>query len=220
MSLLFDLTVYLVVFVSAAIGIPAFVSLAGPSMPGFLRSIFGPVNWVLGMLTFDIGILVQREQGGYEMCPGRRPDDSPNDLEVYVDEEWHTIEGGHENLSRHGMRPFGLLYFKEDAAFGEYREDAKAVVTGSEESRRKPRGGFEHSQKPATSGDESYLINTTKVVEGMQQVARSSIINRAEEQQLKKEAKSSGYSSIATILGAFGGLLVGVITGGLVTGMI
>lgn len=218
--------VYVMLFVFGASFLPTAVLLGAPSFPRSLKSVFGKLHFTLGQMAFEVGYLVQREDR-WEMCPGTRD-------EVFIDDRWHEIEGGKTNLSVLGWKPFGILRYKTEETLQEERVDleqtprqdmsindiasadvSQIVGDGGRETPTIERAGIpEHPPKPSVVGEGEWLIDLKRVFNrGLKKFGDISVIEKAEEVTMRKEAKSSSVSGMEAIIGSIVGLVLGLATG-------
>lgn len=204
--------IYLFVFAVSALLIPGFIALNGPAIPNRLRGPLGKLNFVLGQLTYGVGLLVQRASRDYEMCMGRKRDGG---LEVYLDGEWKPVDGGVEHLSRLGMRKFGVIAEKDSGDLKPYRVDPESV-TAADGGLKPERGGYEEIV-PRDVDDGAWLLDATRLAPS-KEAGGSGVIQRAEEQEMKNQAKGSRLGTWSDVIGAVLGLVVGCIMAYLIFG--
>ncbi len=161
------------------------------------------------------------------MCPGTRD-------EVFVDEEWHEIEGGQTNLSVLGWKPFGILRFKTDETLREERvefedrpqqdwsvdeiataEVSELVSDGGQSRPTIERAGVEEIvPKRSDVGSNEWLIDLKRVYNrGLKKIGDISIIEKAEEVTMRAEARGSKVDGMEAIVGSIVGLILGLATG-------
>lgn len=205
-----DTVIYVVLFGVGATFVPLTIMLGAPSFPRSFKKAFGNLHFVLGQLAFDGSYLVQREDS-WEMCPGR-------EHAVFVDGEWHEIEGGRKHLSVLGWKPFGILRYKEAGTMRDVRVDPRnlAETRADGGSVSVERANYQEMLPDATiSGSEGWWLVDLKRVfsRGIKKIGDISLIEKAEEVTMRKEAKSSRAGGWEPIIGSVVGLIIGVATG-------
>jgi hypothetical protein len=164
---------------------------------------------ILGAFAYGHHYLVQRENR-WSWCPGGRD-------YVYVDGEKHTIEGGLENKSVLGWRPFGILRFKTHDTLVEARADPYA------ETRRDAgtnggavvRADIESVAPPANIDGQgkTWVVDLKRLYDrGVRKMADMEILERAEEVIERKQVEEGGLSGGNSVIELFGSLLLGIVT--------
>lgn len=204
---------YVFLFLMAVSLAPLAINLVGNGMP-FSTSL-GRGHIILGAFAFGHHYLVQRDTR-WEWCPGE-PD------RVYIDGEWHEIEGGLENKSVLGWRPFGILRYKDDETFEEVRVDTAAErSTGRDRGRGTTadggtveRGGFRQVAPPAVTGiDGTWLVDLKRVFSrGVRKIGDIEIIETAEEIIERGQVQDSKLGLDNPTVTFFVSLTMGVLAG-------
>lgn len=213
-----DAIAYAFFLLVGALWLPTTILLGAPSFPRSFRALFGKGQWILAAVAYDVPFLVQRRTK-WELCPGR---ETSQGHEVYVDDEWHPIEAGEENMTVLGWRPFGILRYKDDRTFLDERADTKADrirgdsrASATDGGTTVERGGYTEGSPPPVSGvDGRWLIDLKRVYSrGIKRIGDIDIIEKAEEVTRRKEAGSSPMDGWQPIIGSLVGLVLGVATG-------
>jgi len=198
---------------------PAFILLVGPSFPGSMRSIFGKLQWVLAAVAYDVPFLVEHEHG-WELHVGRKRTDTNGRgrYDVYINDSWQTIEGGEDNMTVLGWRPFGIIRNKHEDTWEAVRADSVAETNRSETAvgdggqTTVSRGGYEARTPPPVDGvDGEWLVDLTRVYSvGLQMIGDIAVIERAEEIMTRSEAQDSAVNGYEPIIATAIGLILGV----------
>lgn len=215
---LINTIVYLIVFVVCVGIIPISIALFGAGMPG--SASLGRAHIVLGAFAFGHHYLVQREDR-WEWCPG-------DERFVYIDGEMHEIEGGFNNRSVLGWRPFGILRFKDHDSLREVRVDNTAVEgrsgratdggLPSEPADDIQRGGWNQAPKPTVTGAAStWLVDLKRVFSsGIRKIGDIRLIETAEEIIERGQVNDSGLSGLGPALTFTVALILGILAGGVI----
>lgn len=205
-----DRIIYFAVFLFSAALIPGIIALNGPALGKIkLDGALGKLNWTLGMLTFGIGILVQRTDDNYEMWPAQMQDGT---LHLYLDGKWTELDRI-EHLSRLGWRPFGIHFEKSTKSLKPYLENfgSEDVVSDGGRSEleglRGSRAGFEETG-PSTTKNYHWILDAVRL-RPRKSAAGASLINRAEVIEIAKQNKGGKLASWSNIIGAMMGLIIG-----------
>lgn len=208
----FATILYVFLFVMFLTLAPLLINLLGNAMPG--STMMGRGHIILGAFAFNNHYLVDRGTR-WEWCPG-------DEDRVYIDEEWHDIDGGLENKSVLGWRPFGILRYKDDdETLQEVRVDEKALslrdrdadVTADGGSIE--RGGYHQQEKDIVSGvDGTWLVDLKRVYSrGVKKIGDIEIIETAEEIIERGQINDSKLGLDNPTVTFFASLVFGVITG-------
>lgn len=201
--------VYTFTFVSMLALFPTLVALAGSELPG--SHSVSKLHFILGALSFGRTILVDFGDR-WELCPAEKD-------RVYIDSEWYDIDGGRENWSMLGWRPFAIARFKDDETLLDVRADTKADrIRGREataDGGAVTRGGVDQRSRPAISGaDGEWLIDLKRVfTRGIRRMGAIDLIETAEEVAQREQARTGLVSGYQPVIGAAVGLVFGVIVG-------
>lgn len=223
LSGLVDTIVYAFLFLVGVSFIPTTILFLGPSFPRSFKAIFGKLHFMLGQIAFGTGYLVQRTDK-WEMCPGSKD-------RVFIDDEWHEIDGGQTNFSVLGWKRFGVLRYKTEETLKEERVDntrqrewsleeitnasTTELVGDGGNTHQITRGGYtELMPDMASLRSNEWLIDLKKVYsKGLKKIGDIDLIEKAEEIQMRKEAKSSRAGGWEPVIGSIVGLIIGVATG-------
>lgn len=202
--------VCLFAFVMGLTFIPFTVFLGAPSFPGFLKTLFGSLHFILGQTAYERGVLVEFEDR-YEMCPAERD-------RVYIDGDWHEVEGGMNEWTVLGWQPFAMLRYKNGKTWRRERADARAATGGMADggTDQTKRGSFgEHRPDPSISGtDGTWLLDLKRVyTRAVSKMGDTALLEKAEEIAARKEAKESRTSGMEPLIGSAIGLVLGIATG-------
>lgn len=207
---LIDTMVYVTVFLLAATAIPGAIMLFGDTVPG--SQALAKMHVALGAFAFNHHYLVQTDDG-WDWCPGDKD-------RVWIDGDWHDIEGGEEHRSVLGWRPFGILRYKESDTLQDIRADAKADVTSGRRSSDGgvvERGGYKRRKKPTVQqyGDNiDWLVNLERVyTRGVQKIGDIELIETAEEIIERGQVEDSFMDKNRPALTFLAALAMGVLTG-------
>lgn len=203
-----DAIVYSFLFVAAIVFFPSLITLFGGGTP--LGTYVGRLHLILQAFAFNHQYLVQLDDQ-WELCPG--------DADRYwLDGEWHRIEGGFENRSILGWRPFGIVRHKDDSTWADKRVDTKAererdVSFDQDADESVERGGFEEVEPPIESGvDDRWVLDLKRVYsKGLLEIGDTDLIETVEEVTERGEVATGRTERPA--LETFGFLMLGVITG-------
>lgn len=200
---------YAFLFVMSAILFPMAIGLFGSAVPNFI----GKLHLILGAVAFDHHYLVQRENH-WDWCPGDRG-------RVWIDGEWHEIsEESQSNYSVLGWRPFGILRYKEDSTWTEYRADTKATKnrgTAETDGGRSgvERGGIKEATPPAVTGiDGTWVLDLKRVYSrGIKKIGDVELIETAEEVIERGEVGGGRLSGTSPLVENMAMLILGVLVG-------
>lgn len=197
--------VYLLLFGLAFGALPIVIGIFGSATP----NVVAKLQVILGAFAFGHHYLVQRENR-WDWCPGGRD-------YVYVDGEKHPIEGGLENKSVLGWRPFGILRYKEDDTLIEARSDphAEAKRDTSTDGGAVERADIQSVAPPAqiSGEDGTWVVDLKRLYDrGVRKMADMEILERAEEVIERKQVEDGGLSGGNSVLELFGSLLLGIVT--------
>lgn len=199
--------VYTFLFVFFFFFFPALIGIVGASTP-FSETV-SKLHIILTQFAFGTGYLVQREDK-WEWCPGTSE-------KVFVDGQWHPIEGGGENLSILGWRPFGILRYKDDETYSNVRADTVAEQQrgATADGGTIKRAGLQEAAQPGVSGqDGTWLIDLKRAVSGgVRRIGDIEMIEVAEEIIERGEVKTSRSSYWAPVIGTIVGTIIGIFTG-------
>lgn len=199
--------------------IPISVALFGGALPG--SSGLGRAHIVLGAFAFDHHYLVQLDDR-WEWCPGAGD-------RVYIDDEWHDIDGGFGNKSVLGWRPFGILRYKDDDSLTEIRVDQAAergrgnatadgglVDTGDDDDMT--RGGWQQANRPTVTGKGgTWLVDLKRVYSsGIKKIGDIELIETAEEIIERGQVNDSGLSGLGPAVTFIVALILGILAGGVI----
>lgn len=205
-----DAVLYTVMFIIGAAAFPFFIAIGGEVLPFNVR--IARVHILLGALAFNHHYLVDRGDH-WEWCPGEAE-------RVYIDGEWHDIDGGFENRSVLGWRPFGILRYKDDEAYTSLRVDTKA-----ERQRGRPtkadggaaisRGGYAEASPPAETGiDGTWVIDLKRLfASGVKKFGDVELVETAEEVIERGEVMPSSFENWRPFLETMAGIAFGVVVG-------
>jgi len=197
-----------VVAVISAFLIPVTVLLFGPSFPGFMRSFFGTTHWFLGQLVYGSTYLVE-DGDDYALCPG--------DAEkYYLDGDWYEIDGGLSNRSVILGMPFGLLPHKTEDTYEELRQDAGGARADGGAVRK--RAGYKEFDGGEADDGELQLDLVRLGADGLLEAGDARLIEEAEMDQLEEIASGSRLDGWKPMLAMLVGIIMGAITGLLMTG--
>lgn len=181
--------VYAFLFLFAMTFIPGLVFMFGNAMPG--SAMLGTLNLILGAFAFGRHVLVQTEKG-WRWCPAREE-------AIWLDGEWHDLEGGLEHWSVLGWRPFAVARFKTDETLEDVRVDTRAErQTGRDgtvaDGGATERGGQTAAAPPIRSGDGgSWVVDLTRLfTPGLKKIGDIELIETAEEIKMREESGEGG----------------------------
>lgn len=209
---------YAIVFLLCIGLIPTLISLFGSGIPG--SASLGRAHIVLGAFAFDHHYLVQLEDR-WGWCPG-------DDSRVYIEGQWHDIDGGLGNKSVLGWRPFGVLRYKDDNSLSEIRVDQLAerqrgnatadggvVDTGDEGMTR---GGWQQKYRPTVTGRTgTWLVDLKRVYSsGIKKIGDIELIETAEEIIERGQVNDSGLSGLGPMVTFTVALFLGILAGGVI----
>lgn len=204
--------VYTFLFAFSAALFPTLIGLFGNAVP--MAESIGKLHITLGAIAFDHHYLVQRENK-WEVCPGDRG-------RVYIDEEWHDVEGL-ENYSVLGWRPFGILRYKDTETWKDKRADRKAkqlrgeTATDGGGGETVERAGWKETSQPVVNGRTGkWLLDLKQAyTRGMEKIGDIELIETAEEViergEVDDKNRMGGWRETIEV---FGGLLLGAMVAG------
>lgn len=204
---------YAFLFVAALGALPAYIGLLGAAAPGS-KSI-SMLHTICGAMAFWRTVLVQTDDR-WLLCPARRnpDDDAKAAYQFYLDGAWVDIDGGYNNWSMLGWRPFGILRHKTDDTMRDQRVDTAAQRgrRASADGGAIERGGVTQESMPAVSGiDGEWLIDLKQVfTRGVQKMGDIELIEIAEEITSRNHAASGITSGRETLIGTIVGLVLGI----------
>lgn len=199
-----------VVALISAFLIPVTVLLFGPSFPGFLRGFFGTTHWFLGQLVYGSTYLVEVDDE-YHLCPGSAE-------RYYLDGEWHDIDAGQSNRSVILGMPFGLINHKEETTFEDLRQDA--IDTRADGGATRKRGSIKEFDGGGVA-DEKWQIDLVRLgADGLLEAGDARIIEEAEMDQLEEIASGSRLDGWKPMIAMLVGIIMGALTGLLMTGAV
>jgi hypothetical protein len=203
---LVDTLVYAVAFIGAATVLPLSILLLRAGMP--FNSAVGRFHIVLGAFAFNYHYLVQLDDR-WEWCPGRED-------AYYLDGEWYDIDGGYENRSVLGWRPFGILRHKEHDTLADQRVDdaggaeIRSVADGGAVSQ----GGYQMDASVPDTDDGEWVLDLRRVVtRGIKRIGDIELIETTEEVTERgqvDEAKMGSYRPAVTYVVT---LIIGLVVG-------
>jgi len=215
---LFNTLLYVSLFLLTLTIFPIAITIAGAGLPA--AGLVGKFHIVLGAFAFNHHYLVERDDR-WEWCPG-------DEYRVWIDEEWHGIDGGFEYKSVLGWRPFGIVRYKGDyRAFRESRVDRKARKTRDNYNAEKDitaadggqteaveMGGYMVKERPEISGaDGTWLLDLRRVVgRGVRRIGDVEIIETAEMIIERGEVTTSRVEGFKPMITFIVSLILGVIT--------
>lgn len=206
--------IYTVVFVVCLTFLPTIIGIAGAGVPG--STALGKAHIVLGAFAFREHFLVERADR-WELCPG-------DGERVYIDDEWHDIEGGLEYKSVLGWRPFGIIPYKSDETWANVRVDNKAVnersgaaTDGGAIDEAEERAGWSLRDQPTVTGKGStWLLDIKRIYSsGIRDIGDIDLIETAEEIIERKQVNDPTISDNPTVT-FFVAMILGIIIGGVV----
>lgn len=186
---------------------PTLIGMMGSSTP-FSGSI-AKLHIALGAFAFNHHYLVQRDNK-WEWCPGSADT-------VYIDDQWHDIDGGTKNKSVLGWRPFGVLRYKEAESMSKYRTDTRAqnLRGATTDGGTVTRAGYTEAKPPAVTGDDGeWVIDLKRVFShGIKDIGDIDLIQTAEEiieRQQVDDARTGGFQHAVTFVVS---LIIGLVAG-------
>jgi hypothetical protein len=191
---------------------PIIVALFGGSTPG--GGLIAKLHIALQAFAFNNHYLVEFDDK-YEWCPGEED-------RVYINGEWHDIDGGLDNKTVLGWRPFGLLRYKCDGTLVGERADRKALKQRAggtsdptADGGQVQRGGYERATRPEESGvDGTWLLNLERVyTRGVQKMGDIELIETAEEIIERGQVDDGTMASWGPVVTYLVSLVIGIITG-------
>lgn len=203
-----DALVYSVMFIIGVALFPFLLALLGAEIP--MNAAIGRVHILLGAIAFNHHYLVDRGDK-WEWCPGEEE-------RVYIDGTWYGIDGGFENRSVLGWRPFGILRVKDEETFKEVRSDTKA-----ERDRRGhgtttdggvveiSRGGYDEADETLKTGtDGTWVIDLKRLFSrGVRKIGDVELVETAEEVIERGEVTPSTLEGWRPVIGVIIGLTMG-----------
>lgn len=199
---LFDTVVYTVLFLGTLTFLPAFIGLFGGATP--MTATLSKLHILFGQVALGTGYLVDMGDE-YQWCTGTRE-------RVYIDGEWHDIEGGHDNRSVLGWRPFAILRYKDEETLLDVRSDSVAEVgRTTSDGGTVERAGFAELGQDAISGDgQRWELDLKRVFSrGIRKMGDIELIETAEEVAEREEAKKSRVSGYEPIIASAVGIVLG-----------
>lgn len=201
--------VYALLFLMTLTLAPLVINLMGNALPG--STMLGRGHIILGAFAYNNHYLVDFGTH-WDWCPG-------DDDRVYIDGEWHDIDGGLEKKSVLGWRPFGILRYKESDTFQEVRVDEAALRDRGQEATTDggglERGGYSQEAKNPVSGiDGTWLIDLKRLYNrGVRKIGDIEVIETAEEIIERGQVNDSAIGLDNPTVTFFMALVFGVITG-------
>jgi len=205
--------VYWVMFLVGIAILPFLIALGGSEIP--FSTAIARVHIMLGAIAFNHHYLVDMGDR-WEWYPGEEE-------RVYIEGQWYDIDGGFENRSVLGWRPFGILRFKDEDTFKDIRADTKAErgrrmggsrhnVTADGGEIEIERGGYAEVEKPLRSGiDGMWLVDLKRLFSrGVRKFGDVELIETTEEVIERGEVTESKIEGWKPIIGALLGLVVGL----------
>lgn len=195
--------VYSVVFVVTLTAIPTAIGVLGEAVPG--NGLLAKLQITLGALAYNHHYLVQREDC-WEWQPG-------DDSHVYIDGELREIDGGFENKSVLGWRPFGILRYKEDDSLEQVRVDEQATILadGVGTFERETYGNYE-TKHPGEIEADGWLVDLKRVyTHGVRKIGDIELIETAEEIIERGQVDDSAITGWRPVIGSLVGLAMGAI---------
>lgn len=195
---------YWFLFLTGVSIFPFSIALGGNALP--FNGLIGKLHVMLGAFAFNHHYLVDMGDR-WKWCPGE-------ESRVYIDGQWYDIEGGGDNRSVLGWRPFGILRFKTEDTLQSVRVDTKAergrqtTADGGSITRA---GVAEKPPKPVTGIDGEWLIDLKRVFSrGVKKIGDVELVETAEEVIERGEVTQSKIEGWKPIIGAIVGLLIGL----------
>lgn len=196
--------VYAVLFVVFLTAIPTAIGVLGHAVPG--NKSLAKLQIVLGAVAFNHHYLVQTDDG-WEWCAG-------DENHYYLNGTLHGIDGGFENRSVMGWRPFGVLRHKTDQTLQTVRTDIKAerdraAADGGESQIE--RGGYSEAEPPIESGiDGQWLVDLKRVFSsGIRKIGDIDLIETAEEMIERGQVDDSRMAGWRPVIGSLVGMMIG-----------
>lgn len=195
--------VYSVLFVFTLTAIPTAIGVLGEAVPG--NGTLAKLQIVLGAMAYNHHYLVQREDK-WEWAPG-------DEDHVYIDGVNHEIEGGFENKSVLGWRPFGILRYKEEGSLEQVRVDdqAEMVADGVGGFDRESYGNYQ-VKHPSEIDHDGWLVDLKRVYShGVRKVGDIDLIETAEEIIERGQVDDSAITGWRPVIGSLVGMAMGAI---------
>jgi len=213
--------------------VPMTIGLLGSTTP--FGTSLGKGHFILGAFAAGHWYLVQTPER-YQLCIG-------DEERIYLDGDWVPIEGGKENKTHLGWRPFGIVYLKTDTQLREARVKDRALSDGGEHGVE--RAGVQEVPPNTTvqvcpscdweTGDadrlkcpdcdevlidgdpedvDGWVVDLKRLYRtGLARVGNIDLLETSEEQTMRKEVGTSTASEWSHMIGLVLGLLIGVIAG-------
>lgn len=204
--------VYVLLFIVCATLFPVVIGVFGNAMPG--SGSIGKLHGILGAFAFG-GVCLVEFDDRYELCPAKRD-------AVFVNGEWHDIQGGLNNWSILWWNRFGMLRYKDDETLEDVRADTRAEKNrgATADGGAVERAGFAERSPPGVSGDDgTWVVDLKRVFShGIKKIGDIELIETAEEITSREHAKQGMISGWETVLAPVVGLIIGVATGWVLLG--
>lgn len=206
---------YVILFLLTATLLPVCIGLFGNAVPG--STAIGKLHIILGALAFDHHYLVERADR-WEWCPGDRGT-------VYVDGEWYEIDGGLDNYSVLGWRPFGIIPFKDEDTWAEYRidEKAKSIRSGTVAdggTHDTERAGWTLREPPVRAGIDTWVLDLKRIYSsGVRKIGDISLIETAEEVIERGQVQEERVGQLSPWIQTSIGIVMGVLAAALYVGV-
>lgn len=223
-----DAVIYALLFIGGAALVPVGILMFAPSLPRAIAAPLGRGMWILQQVVYGTGYLVEFDSE-YRACPG-------DDGEVYIDGEWHNVDGM-EDMTVLGWKPFGTLRYKDDDTLSRERVDNEinepatdggsspgaadiatmnlddvmaTTVRGKDQTRT--RGGYTDFGLPERA-DNWVLDLKTVYNSGLKKIGDIANIEQSEEVAMREDAKEGVTSGNEVLIGSVVGLLLGIASG-------
>lgn len=208
-----DAIIYSLLFVVGLSLMPFAIALVGKDLP--FNGMFGRLHVLLGALAYNHHYLVDLGDK-WEWCPGEAE-------RVYIDGQWYDIEGGFDNRSVLGWRPFGILRYKDTETLAAIRADSDALEQRPDAGRAAAdggavtveQGGYDEASPPTVSGKGGmWLLDLKRLYSrGVRKIGDTELVETAEEVIERGEVTGSKIEGWRPVIGALMGLALGVLMG-------
>lgn len=196
--------------VAAALGIlvgaltlPVGIALLGPSIPGFIGAPLAKGLWILAQMSVWEGVIVRLDTGEYVYCELREDENG-----YFVEDKGERIDvdGDEGDKYLFGWRPLALTEQKSEKNIRKISRNTPAATDGGTILDTKDVGY--QGILPHPDGDE-YLIRLKSAYAWIEGASETDIIENGVREAFDQEGGRQQFGAIATIVGSFGGVILG-----------